>query len=145
MTITGENNPNWKGGISKNKKEYQKKWFQENKEKNRKKSREWYQKHRERGREINIKSNKKIKLMVLQHYGGTTPQCVCCEERGQEFLTIDHINNDGAEHRRKIKKGGGVAFYYWLKLNGLPKGYQVLCFNCNIAKSVYEKCPHQHI
>jgi hypothetical protein len=145
MTITGDSNPNWKGGISKDKKAYQKKWFQENKERNRKKSREWYQKNQERGKEINQKSNKKIKLMVLQYYGGELPQCSCCKEKEQGFLTIDHINNDGAEHRRKIQRGGGVGFYYWLKTNNFPDGFQVLCFNCNISKSLYGRCPHKNI
>ena len=144
MNIKGKNNPNWKGGISKNRKSYQKKWFQDNKEYNKKKSREWYQNNKERGREINLESNRKIKLIVLQRYGGKIPKCKCCGEKEQCFLTIDHIEDNGAKHRREIKRGGGVAFYYWLKLNNYPKGYQVLCFNCNHAKSLYGKCPHKN-
>ena len=145
MTITGENNPNWKGGVSKDKKEYQKKWFQDNKERNREKSREWYRNNKERGREINSKSHKKVKLLALQKYSGLKPNCACCKEEQEGFLTIDHINNDGGNHRKKINRGGGVSFYYWLKLNGYPKGFQVLCFNCNISKSLYGQCPHKSI
>lgn len=143
MNIKGNNNPNWKGGVSKDRKEYQHKWYQDNKEHNKIKSREWYQNNKERGKEINLKSNRKIKFLVLQRYSSKIPKCKCCKEKEKSFLTIDHINNDGAKHRREIKRGGGVSFYYWLKLNNFPKGYQVLCFNCNHAKSLYGKCPHQ--
>jgi hypothetical protein len=38
---------------------------------------------------------------------------------------------------------GGVRFYSWLRRNNYPEGYQVLCFNCNIAKGLYGVCPHQ--
>ena len=33
---------------------------------------------------------------VLDHYGRA---CSCCGETEPAFLTIDHVNNDGAEHR----------------------------------------------
>jgi len=141
---TGKDNSNWKGGISSNKKEYRRKWYLNHKEENKVKSREWYRNNKEKGRQINLKSHRKIKLLVLQHYGGEIPKCACCGEKEQMFLTIDHINDDGAEHRRKIKRGGGASFYYWLKLNNYPEGFQVLCFNCNHAKSLYGKCPHQN-
>lgn len=75
---------------------------------------------------------------VLAAYGG---RCACCGESTFEFLSIDHVNNDGAQHRRQV--GQSSAVYRWLKKNGYPEGFQVLCFNCNMAKQFFGQCPHQ--
>lgn len=56
-----------------------------------------------------------------------------------EFLSIDHINGGGNRHREKV---GSAKVYAWLKKRGYPKGYQVLCHNCNQAIGLYGKCPH---
>jgi hypothetical protein len=78
------------------------------------------------------------KLRVFERYGGC--RCGCCGETCPTMLTMDHINNDGAEHRRTMKR----SIYHWLEQNNYPKGFQVLCFNCNIAKHVNGGiCPHQ--
>lgn len=74
---------------------------------------------------------------VYAAYGGY--ECACCGETEPMFLQLDHVNNDGAEHRRAI---GRTNIYYWLKQNGFPPGFQVLCANCNYAKAHYGKCPH---
>jgi hypothetical protein len=76
-----------------------------------------------------------LKIRAFQAYGG------CCQECGidkLEFLTIDHINNDGAEHRREI----GPDIYPWLENNNFPEGFQILCFNCNYMKHFQLKLPH---
>lgn len=86
--------------------------------------------------------NKKIRLVVLQAYSALEPFCACCNERTLAFLAIDHINNDGTEHR-KLTKGSGSKTYIWIYRNKYPKGFQVLCHNCNMAKSLYGICPHQ--
>lgn len=84
---------------------------------------------------------RRIKLEVIAAYGN---YCVCCGEDRLEFLGIDHINNDGAEHRRQIRTNSGSDFYWWLKVNGFPKeGLQILCHNCNGAKGYYGICPHE--
>lgn len=76
---------------------------------------------------------------AIAAYGG---KCQCCGEVQEEFLSIDHVNNDGANHRRKI----GSEIYRWLKNNGYPKeGFQVLCYNCNCAKEFSGYCPHAQI
>lgn len=82
--------------------------------------------------------HQKIKQEVVDHYGGF---CVCCGESNLAFLTIDHVNNDGADHRREIGKGG---LHGWLRRNGYPEGYQVLCWNCNSGRQINGGiCPHQ--
>ena len=83
---------------------------------------------------------KKLKSEVITRYGG---QCNCCAEKELAFLTIDHINDRGAEHRKKLGMRGGPDFYLWLRKKNYPKGYQVLCFNCNWAKFTIGVCPHQ--
>jgi hypothetical protein len=78
------------------------------------------------------------KKAVMDHYGG---KCVCCGEMAIEFLSIDHVNNDGAEHRKTVLGQGRI--YPWLVQQGFPSGFQVLCMNCNTAKGFYGECPHE--
>jgi hypothetical protein len=78
------------------------------------------------------------KLEIIKEYGG---ECKCCGENNPEFLTIDHINNNGNVHRKEIISGN---FYNWLKHNDYPKdNYQLLCCNCNFSKGLLGYCPHQ--
>jgi len=91
----------------------------------------------ERARGYNRVRNKKVRLDILTHYGLV---CACCGETELTFLTIDHINGGGNEHRRQL---GHTHVYDWLRANRYPKGYQTLCFNCNSAKSIQGICPHQ--
>jgi hypothetical protein len=82
---------------------------------------------------------RKLKLDAVVAYGGV---CACCAEGNIEFLCIDHVNGDGASHRRSIGGKSGHAFYLWLRRNGYPKGMRVLCYNCNMALWLYGACPH---
>ncbi len=82
-----------------------------------------------------LRSNKKEQ--VYSHYGKT---CVCCGETETAFLTIDHINNDGAAHRREIN---AASIYDHIIKESYPDTFQVLCVNCNWAKS-RGGCPHQN-
>ena len=75
---------------------------------------------------------------VFNHYGN---QCECCGESNILFLSVDHINNDGASHRKEIGRG---RINQWLINNNFPPGFQLLCFNCNLGK--YRNggvCPHK--
>lgn len=87
----------------------------------------------------------KVRKSVYEAYGGF--RCSCCGETEPLFLTIDHIDNDGAEHRRNLKTKigkGGTAFFDWLKRNKFPPGFQVLCRNCNWGKHANGGiCPHR--
>ena len=82
-----------------------------------------------------IKANLRVKDEVFAHYGGY--KCKSCGITDPLVLAIDHIKNDGAEHRKK--KGVGTLLYQWLKQNNFPKGFQVLCYNCNIRKYRLER------
>ncbi len=83
-----------------------------------------------------------VKQRCMDGYGGG---CACCGTRFLPFLTIDHINNDGAEHRtsgRLPSGGSGTVFYRWVIRHNFPSDLQCLCFNCNFAKRIQGFCPH---
>lgn len=81
-----------------------------------------------------------LRLEVVRYYGGQDPRCACCGEAALVFLTVDHMANDGAAHRRRAKSYVGMLRD--LKTRGFPPGIQVLCFNCNLARGFYGACPH---
>lgn len=117
-------------------------YYLANKERSKLQSREWMNKHREEHKEWRklwsrkYRLNKKIE--VLKHYGG---KCICCGESEIDFLTIDHPDGGGNKHRKEI---GTKNMFYWLKMNKFPKGYQVMCFNCNCGRSINKGiCPHK--
>jgi len=91
-----------------------------------------------RARISNRLSKNKRKREAFDAYGG--PVCVCCKEDEYDFMTIDHINGGGGAHRKEI---GNYSIYFWLKKNGYPPGFQVLCFSCNFAKGHFGMCPHE--
>jgi len=91
----------------------------------------------------------KTKLTVINHYGG---KCVHCGYDDIRALQIDHINGNGAEHRRQLSKKykakgksfAGYTTYRWLIQNNFPDGFQVLCANCNYIKHYeYYETNHQ--
>lgn len=100
------------------------------------------QKCKDKSSRLKIESAKKLYAEIIQNYGG---MCACCKESNPMFLTIDHINNDGKQHRLEI--GAGGRFYRWLRKNGFPKeGLQLYCYNCNYGKQRNKGvCPHEPI
>jgi hypothetical protein len=74
---------------------------------------------------------------AIEAYGGYV--CRCCGETWKPFLTIDHIDGGGNQHRKKV---GAANVYRWLRLNGYPPGFQVLCMNCQFGKRICGVCPH---
>lgn len=77
----------------------------------------------------------KRRKKVFKHYGG---KCVCCGITTPEFLEVDHVNNDGKEHRKTT----GRHVYTWIIKNGFPTDLQLLCANCNRSKSKLGVCAH---
>lgn len=71
----------------------------------------------------------KLKEKVMLIY---SPDLCCknCMISDIRCLTIDHINNNGAEER---KTKSWKSFLVYLRDNK-PSGYQVLCFNCQLIK-----------
>ena len=131
-------------------KEYSKRKYRKNKAKYQKLSKAYYKANKDKNQAktkiYRDQTRAALKLEVLQHYSvSKIPVCKCCGEGMYEFMSLDHVNGDGAEHRRKHPKArAGHSFYSWLKRNGFPEGLQVLCFNCNCAKGAFGVCPHQN-
>jgi len=95
-----------------------------------------------------IKGMKQLRIKnrdkVFEAYGG--PICNCCGETELLFLTIDHINNDGATHRKELggRNFGGSRMHKWLIDNDFPPGFQILCANCQLGKHLNGGiCPHK--
>jgi 5-methylcytosine-specific restriction endonuclease McrA len=118
------------------KKDYIKKYYIKNKDKVNKQNRDNY--YLNGGKEKQKQKAIMLKIEIMSNYGGC---CTCCGENNLECLTIDHINNDGKQHRKEIGIG---CLYKWLKDNNFPKeNFQILCYNCNMIKFKYGECPHQ--
>lgn len=83
----------------------------------------------------------RLREEVLTAYGYA---CVCCGESRPEFLAIDHVNGDGAQHRREMRSRAMAHLYRLLKKQGFPKDrFRLLCHNCNHALGLYGYCPHE--
>ena len=108
----------------------------------REKARKSYYLHRDRRLSERRKLNLGFKLNIIEKYGG---KCSCCGESDYRFLCIDHKNNDGYEHRKKVR--GGENMYRFILKNNYPENFQILCFNCNFGRAFYggkeKTCPHK--
>lgn len=103
----------------------------------------WYRANNEDHHQRQRDFYRHLAMEVIIAYGG---ECTCCGENNFWFLTLDHIENDGAEHRRMINKKGGRDTYVWAKANDYPPIFQVLCANCNFAKQRFGgNCPHKGV
>jgi hypothetical protein len=126
----------------------------------------WYKKNRERWLEIRrarysnnpgpLKTQKKLwqernpwavrrsngfchttlRRMMLLAYGRV---CACCGESQREFLALDHIDGIRPPGFEGL---GGLKLYTKLRQMKWPKGFRVLCHNCNSALGYYGYCPH---
>ena len=99
------------------------------------------------------------RLRILKHYSkqlsnSDIPCCRCCGENYHiDFLALDHIAGrkqmDSEEHLMKLDYKSsmhGIPLHNWIIENNFPKGFQILCQNCNFAKGMIRnknKCPHE--
>ncbi len=112
-----------------------KKYIYEHPEKRKQWSKNAYINHRDRILEKHRKYKKKLKLDVLSHYCiDRIIKCGRCGFSDIRSLTIDHVHGGGRKHRNNLARSPGHDFYSWLKKNNYPKGYQVLCMNCQFIK-----------
>jgi len=83
----------------------------------------------------------RLKDKIYDHYGKVC-SCPGCDESRQEFLTIDHIDGNGRQHKKEIG-GGSYVLYRWISNNNFPDNFRVLCMNCNFSLGKYGYCPHE--
>lgn len=101
----------------------------------------YYWKNRSEQMGRNKRYEEMVKDSVFNNYGGYI--CSCCGEKEIVFLTIDHIDGGGTKHRKKVG-GGGKFTYRWIYKNNFPKGFRVLCYNCNSGRARNNGiCPHE--
>lgn len=108
-----------------------------------KRKRDYVQANSEKVAACNKAARTKARTAALTVYGGPSPECGCCSENDSDSLCIDHVNGGGNAHRKQIGRLAGYSFYVWLKKNGYPSGFRVLCLNCNDAMGIFGYCPHQ--
>lgn len=98
------------------------------------------EKHRIRNRASQRKSRNKLLAMLGE-------QCACCGISFPDFLQFDHVNGDGAEHRRQYweKRGEGnksLPLHELLRvIETGEREIQLLCGSCNFAKGTARFCP----
>jgi len=89
--------------------------------------------------------NLRDRILAFEHYGGL--KCACCLETEFSFLSLDHIDGEGNTHRRKLlgnKFFAGHHIYRKLRELNFPKGFQVLCMNCQVGRRDNGGiCPHK--
>ena len=113
---------------------YQKDWYLKHQTEVKARVTSYRDSHKELIRLQNRAWHRKIRLEVLAHYSRTqTPRCTNCGVSDIDVLCIDHINGGGHEHRKIV---GFANFYNYLRRNGYPEGFQVLCANCNLKKEI---------
>lgn len=118
---------------------YRSKWQIENAEVLKERDRKRYARNRDEKVAAYKKHYDKLKRIVFEHYGYV---CDCCGESEPRFLTLDHIHNDGAEHRKRM--GAGHVFFRWIINHGFPNTIRVLCYNCNSGRHHNGGvCPHE--
>lgn len=88
---------------------------------------------------------RELRCLILNELGG---RCYCCGLNDLRFLTIDHIANDGKEHRKLSsgKSKNGYIILLEIQKEGIPKDrYRAACYNCNCARNLTKDkiCPHQ--
>ncbi len=127
-------------------KESYKDWYSNHKEYKMSYVKLYKQEHKDANRAWTNKGAHNLKIKLLEHYGS---KCACCGEENIKFLTLDHINNDGAEHRRRVcgkNIGSSTNIYRWVINNNFPDGFQILCYNCNLGRAHNNGiCPHKEI
>lgn len=132
---------------------YAHKWYLGNKEKKKQTMKIWEiknadkiavrrKKWRDANKEHRATSQRELllgyKRLVVAAYGGA---CSCCGENEIAFLTVEHLDKNGKEHR-KVRGN----FYGYLVKNKFPKdNLTILCMNCNWAERNKFKCPHKRV
>ena len=121
-----------------------KRWYRKYKEEIKRKNNEYYHYHAQYACELRRKRCLEAKLASLAHYGPNgIIQCSWsgCLVNDPDMLSIDHINNDGAEDRKRAtgKNHYKRGHYERLVKSGFPPGYQTLCWNHQWKKEIMRR------
>ncbi len=83
--------------------------------------------------EKQAEQRKALRIKTINIYGGAKCSAEGCSVTDIKKLEINHIAGFGSEHRKKLfgRDRAGHNFWYWLKKNGWPDGFNVLCHHHN--------------
>jgi len=89
------------------------------------------------------KYRKKLKFEIMIFYSKGKMECNCkhCKIADIDMLSIDHI--DGRKNADHEDGKSSDEMYRWLRKKRYPRGFQVLCMNCNAGKRDRSECPHE--
>jgi len=73
------------------------------------------------------------RIKIIEHYTNGEMACKHCGCKDLRVLDIDHINDNGATHRKEI---GQLNIVWWVVEQNYPDGFQILCKNCNWIKEL---------
>ena len=124
------------------KRKYERDWYEKHKEDIRKQKRENMRRYRRENPEIHRERSRKatrhLKEKVFNMYGHV---CQCCGFEDIRALTLDHVNNNGAEERKALGERGP---YRRALTSYKPDEYRILCMNCQFIKRVEAGRQNQH-
>lgn len=107
-------------------------WKTQNPIKTQEYSKRYYERHPKYNIPWGRQNRLDIREEMIKAYGG---KCAHCGIDNPIVLDIDHIDNNGGEHRKQGM--WGWKLYRWLRKNNYPKdNYQLLCRNCNWIKEM---------
>lgn len=114
--------------------EYQKKYHEINKERDRKRTKEWSVSERGRAwRTIHERERlAKLREKALEKLGGAV--CKHCGFSDVRALQIDHVNGGGYKERKHKSPSKVIQNIRDMSVREARKKYQVLCANCNFIK-----------
>ncbi len=104
-------------------------------------NREWIANNRDRYNESKHVYRLRLKIRILSLYASPV-KCQICGFDKIDGLVLDHIHNNGAEHRKEVglscrgSDTNGTRMYEHINKVGKIDGLQVLCANCNLIKEV---------
>ena len=88
-----------------------------------------------------------VKVRFFSLISNGNIRCECCGIDDIDFLTLDHIQNDGAKEKKELSNGQGGEWLYAKIIKNKSKvsheRYRILCFNCNSARGAMGVCPHE--
>lgn len=104
----------------------------------------YYLKHQDHYCKQNSKYIFNTKIKAFEIIASGKPVVCAMHDRWQccgntvdiDFLSLDHIAGDGAEHRRKIGSTASTSLYRWVIKNPkeAKKRLQILCMNAQVKK-----------
>ena len=104
----------------------------------------WRKANQEQVRRVSRESTARLRKQALEAYGNKC-NCPGCGVTEPKWLAIDHVAGGGNEHRRQVTGHKHGKIYGWLRDHSYPDEFQILCHNCNMAKSLYGACPHVEV